>query len=776
MTTQQPQLQQRLLTAFRQEATERLGSLRDALASLEQADATPDVLETVYREVHSLKGAARAVNAQQFERLCQKLESLFSALKQHQRGPGQGQITLINQALQRLQRILNSTDEHTTKLVDADDDTLQALCTALEQSCTDPDIQVPVEQAAAPAEVAITAEPGKLRVSSQALDKLWFCAEDLLDTRLESAELASELKQAQADFTCWHRYRYELSAALRVLQPASGSPSDSAVPTFTTTISAAKTNTTITAHASNTEPNSVTAQAQHSLIVFAQWATEFLQQWDYRISQLARMAAQLAMRSTSLETAFRQELQQVLLMPCASLTEGMPAMVQELAEAASKSATLTISGAEYQVDKRILEELRSPLQHLLRNAVDHGIETVQQRKSAGKAGSARLSIDFIQLSSNRFGLRFSDDGRGIDTEAVTAKAIQQGVLTRQQASALSDAERCRLIFRSGLSTSPMLTELSGRGLGLAIVEEKVLRLNGDIEICNQPGQGCSFMLALPVSLSTYRILLVRVAGQLFAIPCQSINRVLRMPATALRSVENRAVLPIAEQSLPLWSLADLLQLTPQHNQKMLQLILVETTECQYLLQVDEILTDQDITLKSLGPQLKRVTCITGVARLGNGQLVPVLNMQDLYKRACRTERPMPVQQSATSAERQKLLVAEDSITSRSLMKSILETAGFQVVTAVDGVDAWQALQQSDFAALISDIEMPGLDGFSLTAKVRSDSRLANLPVVLVTALQSKEDRVRGLEAGANAYILKSSFEQDHLLDILQQLLSQEQEP
>ncbi|HEX5791912.1 MAG TPA: response regulator, partial [Rheinheimera sp.] len=371
-------------------------------------------------------------------------------------------------------------------------------------------------------------------------------------------------------------------------------------------------------------------------------------------------------------------------------------------------------------------------------------------------------------------LRLSDDGQGIDTAGVKAKAMQQGLLTAQQASALSEEDSCRLIFRSGLSTSPMLTELSGRGLGLAIVEEKVLRLSGDIEICNQPGNGCSFTLVLPVSLSTYRTLLVRVAEQLFAIPCQTISRVLRMPATAIRSVENRTVLQVAQQSLPLWQLADLLQLATPPAQSMLQLVLVETTECQYLLQVDEILNDQDITLKSLGPQLKRVTGITGVARLGNGQLVPVLNMQDLYQSACRTDRPVPVRPSAEHAERQRLLVAEDSITSRSLMKSILESAGFQVTTAVDGMEAWQALQHHDFTALISDIEMPRLDGFSLTEKVRADSRLANLPVVLVTALQSPEDRLRGLEAGANAYILKSSFDQDNLLDILQRLLSTEQ--
>lgn len=772
MTTQQQLLQQRLLKAFQQEATERLGTLRDALALLEQPDAAPDLLESVYREVHSLKGAARAVNAQQFECLCQQLESLFSALKQQQRQPGNDQITLINQALQRLQRLLNSADTQTAQAGDTDKAAQQALCHALELSCTEPDIKVAVAQTSVPEAVAAVAaivEPGTLRVSSLALDQLWFCAEDLLDTRLESVELAAALRLAQADFSQWRRYRYELNAALRVLHSAQKND-------IVNTANAAKATRKEPncPEPNRAVPNSLVAQAQHSTVAFAQWAIEFLQQWDYRVSQLASMAAKLAMRSTSLEATFRQELQQVLLLPCASLTEGMPAMVRELAEATGKAATLLISGAEYQVDKRILEELRSPLQHLLRNAVAHGIEPKAQRLAAGKAASATLSIDFIQLSSNGFGLRISDDGQGIDVAAVRAKAIAQGLLTKQQAEVLTEDECCRLIFRSGLSTSPMLTELSGRGLGLAIVEEKILRLNGDIEILNLPGHGCSFVLTLPVSLSIYRTLLVRVAEQLFAIPCQTISKVLRMPATAIRSVENRTMLHVAEQALPLWRLADLLQLTSSHYQQMLQLILIETTECQYVLQVDEILTDQDITLKNLGPQLKRVSGITGVARLGNGQLVPVLNMLDLYQRACRTDRPAAQSLPDASAQHQRLLVAEDSITSRSLMKSILESAGFQVVTAVDGMDAWQTLQQSDFAALISDIEMPRLDGFSLTQKIRSDSRLANLPVVLVTALQSPEDRLRGLQAGANAYILKSSFDQDNLLSVLQRLLAQEQ--
>ncbi|WP_409524975.1 hybrid sensor histidine kinase/response regulator [Nitrincola sp. MINF-07-Sa-05] len=785
MADSRQQLQQRLLKAFQQEAEERLHLLDDGLAQLAQGSITAELLEVLYREVHSLKGAARAVSLADVEQLCQALESLFAQFRKGEAEPDTEQIQLSLQALRWLQKRLDSKSEAAPAI--PPDQALAELCRALEQAARH---QMPASQAAAsqttasqaaesqqevsaqqaPAESLESREspescqveplsadmirpvgqaaPGRLRVSAEALDQLWLYAETLLETRLESAEHARVLQHSAREFANWRiRQRPQLSAALRSLQE---------IRTGSDMVDASR-----------------LEHLHETLSVLGTRIVEFFDQWEYRLLAQARQADQLAHRTEGLAVELRQDLQRILLLPCATLVEGVPAMVRDLAAAAGKQVNLTVSGTDYQVDKRILDEVRSPLQHLLRNAIDHGIETPQQRLKQGKPEQGSLQIQFSQTRSDRITLTVADDGAGLQTDRLRAKALAQGVINAEQAETLDETDSQRLIFRSGLSTSAMLTELSGRGLGLAIVEEKVLRLNGKVEVFSEPEQGCRFVLTLPVSLATYRALLVRVAQRLFAIPSQTVQRVLRVPLSSLGSIENRVSLVLEGQALPLWRLSELLQLqdaAPMEQE--VQLVLLEAADGPYALQVDEILNDQEITLKSLGPQLKRVPNVTGAASLGDGQLVPVLDMLDIYQSACRTETTTLRWQQQKPAQRHRLLVVEDSITARSLLKSILESSGYEVQVAVDGEEAWQVLQQGRFDGVVSDIEMPRLDGFDLTARIRADAVLTDLPVVLVTALQSPEDRERGLEVGASAYIQKSGFDQDHLLDLLKRLLIQ----
>jgi two-component system chemotaxis sensor kinase CheA len=308
---------------------------------------------------------------------------------------------------------------------------------------------------------------------------------------------------------------------------------------------------------------------------------------------------------------------------------------------------------------------------------------------------------------------------------------------------------------------------------MSIVQEVVERLGGRIELESSPGQGCCFHLHLPLSLSTFRAVIVRIAERTFAVPALAVERCLRLPASALKNLENRPSLVFQEQVLAVWSLAEVLGLGTQvRDGDKLTLLLLKVRGERFVLLVDELLGDQEITVKNLGKQLVRVRNLLGATLLGDGQLVPILHPGDLYRSALET-RVSALAQSAEPSPgtpQQRVLIAEDSFTSRGLLKAILEAAGYQVATANDGLEAWNTLKQTQFDLLVSDVEMPRMDGFTLTSRIRADRELDSLPVVLVTALGTAEDRARGLEAGANAYLVKSGFEQDSLLDAIRRLI------
>src|SRR3989338_8788907 len=319
----------------------------------------------------------------------------------------------------------------------------------------------------------------------------------------------------------------------------------------------------------------------------------------------------------------------------------------------------------------------------------------------------------------------------------------------------------------------MITDLSGRGLGMAIVQEVVERLGGRIEGESVLGQGCCFHPHLPPSLSTLRAVILRNAERVFAVPALAVERCLRVPLSALKNLENRPSVVFDGAVLPLWTLAEVLGLdSHEPSAKELTLLLLKVRGERFALAIDELLGDQEITVKSLGRQLLRVGNLLGATVLGDGQLVPILHPGDLYRSALDTQSiGLGRQEQARDARVvQRLLVAEDSFTSRGLLKAILESAGYQVTTANDGLEAWNALKQGRFDLLVSDVEMPRLDCFSLTSRIRGDRELATLPVILVTALHQAEDRARGLEAGANAYLVKSGFEQESLLDAIRRLI------
>ncbi|HQT26338.1 MAG TPA: response regulator, partial [Burkholderiales bacterium] len=426
-----------------------------------------------------------------------------------------------------------------------------------------------------------------------------------------------------------------------------------------------------------------------------------------------------------------------------------------------KNAGLEIRGREIEIDRRILEEIKEPLIHLLRNAADHGIEAPEERMAKGKPPEGRIAITLSQKDGGKVEIAVSDDGAGIDPEKVRASGRKLGLLADEENGSIAP-----LLFSSGFSTSPAVTGLSGRGLGLAIVLEKVEKLGGRIDVDASLDSGTVFRILLPLTLATFRGVLVTAGGRHFVIPSSAIGRILRVERKAVTSVENLETVEMEKEALPVSNLAELLELeVTDPPGSHVPLIVLSRAGEKTGLSVEAVLGEQEVLVKSLGPQLIRVRNVSGACLLGTGEIVPVLNASDLMKSA----RKNPGVRPARRERRKRILVAEDSITSRTLLKGILESAGYEVSTAVDGIDAQLQLKNGSFDLLVSDVDMPGMNGFDLTAEIRSDTNLSSLPVVLVTSLDSREHREKGAEVGASAYIVKSSFEQSDFVEAVGRL-------
>jgi two-component system chemotaxis sensor kinase CheA len=375
-------------------------------------------------------------------------------------------------------------------------------------------------------------------------------------------------------------------------------------------------------------------------------------------------------------------------------------------------------------------------------------------------------------------LTVSDDGRGINLDAVRRSAIERGLFPPEKIADLSEREVVEMIFYSGLSTAGQTTDLSGRGVGMDVVRKNLEQIRGFIQVETTPGLGTTFILTLPLTLTTSQVLLVRVAGETIALPMLNVERILHVNVAKVGSMEGHPAIYAEGRPLTLVSLANILKLPeveqPFPSDAKIPVVILSVAEKRIALRVGGFLSTQQVVVKSLGGQLRRVRNVAGAAILGDGQLVTILNVSDLMKFIhARSAVSSALSIAAKETQRRRVLLADDSITTRTLEKHILENAGYEVLTAADGQEAWELICSNGKELpdlVVSDITMPRMDGFVLTQSIKGDSRYARVPVVLVTSLNSQQDRLHGMEAGADAYIVKSTFDQRELLETIERLI------
>jgi two-component system chemotaxis sensor kinase CheA len=406
---------------------------------------------------------------------------------------------------------------------------------------------------------------------------------------------------------------------------------------------------------------------------------------------------------------------------------------------------------------------------MVRNAADHGLEPEAERTQAGKAPTGRLTVS-ATAEHGQMRITVADDGRGMDPEKLRAAALRKGLLDEASTKRLNDAEALEIIFMPGFSMSPIITDVSGRGVGMDVVRSRMVELGGQVLVESTPGIGTSITLVLPVSLMTSQVLLVEAGKQLWAVPSRNCQGLLRLDRDQIHRAEGQPLLQIAGKTVPLVSMADLLDLPPSpgaaHGRGHALLLGLARPVA---VQVDRLVDEREVVIKPLGPLFPAHPVAAGVAPLPDGTLAVVVSVSGLLNRTRQTRRTTPAPKHRARIHR--LLITDDSFTTRELLRSILQSAGYDVTTAIDGQDALDKLRaDTHFDLVVSDVEMPRLDGFGLTTRIRAEPTLAHLPVIIVTSLHSDEHKRQGIVAGAQAYIVKSQFDQSNLLAAVRDLL------
>jgi two-component system sensor histidine kinase and response regulator WspE len=481
-----------------------------------------------------------------------------------------------------------------------------------------------------------------------------------------------------------------------------------------------------------------------------------------------------AARVEDLNARLYREVIASRMRPFGDGTHGLPRLVRDMARQLGKEARLVVLGDRTEVDRDILEKLESPLSHLVRNAVDHGLEAPAVRTTVSKPAAGTITLE-ARHRAGMLHVTVSDDGAGIDLARLRQKIVDRGLNTPEVVARMTEAELLEFLFLPGFSTARSVTEFSGRGVGLDVVQDTVRKVGGNVRVTTAPGKGTAFHLSLPLTLSVIRAVVVDVAGEPYAFPHTRIDRLLRVPRTAVRSLEHRQFVTVDGQNVGLVMAGQLLDIpSPTPNVPDLPVVLLSDGLGAYGLIVDAFRGEQDLVVRPLDARLGKVPNLSAAAILDDGSPVLIVDVEDLLRSMdqyiqagslvrCETRPSGP-------GRRKRVLVVDDSITVREVERQLLLHKGYEVTIAVDGMEGWNKVRAERYDLLVSDIDMPRMNGLQLVQTVRADERLRDLPVIIVSYKEREEDRMRGLEVGANAYLTKSSFHDNRFIEAVVDLI------
>ncbi len=739
-----------LLELFRIELEAQAGLLSNGLLRLEQTPASSGVLENLMRAAHSIKGAARMVDLEPAVRLAHAMEDCFVAA-QHGVVLTPERVDHLLAAVDLLQRMAPAESSAPVMTMEAPE--LQQLLEALASPVPDADAPTasspapptptptpapaPVEpsqrQVSAAGPVETGADENAVRVSTLRLNRLLgLSGEALVGTRWLGpyTDALQQIKRRQVELVklldrLWeHRdARHGDPYETRLLQ-----------------------------------------DARHKATECRQLLIERLRDLD-----------EYERRSNSLSSRLNREVLATRMRPFSAGVTGLQRLTRDLARKLGKDVHLELRGLPTEVDRDVLARLEAPLGHLLRNAIDHALESPEERAQAGKDAQATIVVEAAH-NAGMLTVSIIDDGRGIDPEAVRARVVARGLVNAELASSLGESELLDFLFLPGFSMRDRVTDVSGRGVGLDVVHTTVRELRGAVRVSSTPGQGTRFVLQLPLTLGLVRALLVEVAGEPYALPLARIDSAQRLKRDRIATVEGHQYCTVGDQRIGLIAARQVLELEDTNaSSDELYVVVLGERDSRYGLIVDRLLGERNLAVQSLNPLFGKIRDISAGAVLEDGSPALIFEVDDLlHSIATLVQRGQVEHIGARAACGQdvvkRVLVVDDSITIREVERNLLENRGYMVEVAVDGMAGWNAVRAGQFDLVISDIDMPRMSGLELTASIKNDARLKNTPVMIISYKDRPEDRNRGMEAGADYYLTKGSFHDDALLDAVADLI------
>jgi two-component system sensor histidine kinase and response regulator WspE len=732
-----------MLELFRVEAKNQVEAINKGLLELESGPgAAPATLEALMRAAHSLKGAARIVNLPAAVPLAHAMEDCFAAAQKGLKLETR-HFDLLLKGADGLGRIAQVGEAELADWSASHRQEFEEIAAAIRRAMTEPapgsdsPEPSPPEPAPTPAPAAgADAAEKTLRIDAERLDRLMgLAAEAQVEARWLApfAQSLAQLKRRQGQLArLLDRLQWNLQAK---------------------------------------------DADEHGLGLIREAQQRLAADRDGLIRQLERLD-DFERRSAHLSLQLYQEAAANRMRPFADCAAGFPRMMRDLARDLGKDIRFEIAGAGALVDRDILEKLQAPLAHLLRNAADHGIEPPAERRAAGKPAQG-----FVKLEARHHAglllVTVEDDGRGIDAAALRAEAVKRRLVSSEMAASLSEAELFDFLFLPNFTLKSEVTEISGRGVGLDIVLNALQRIRGAVKTFSEPRRSTRFQLQLPLTLSVIRALIVEISGEPYAFPLARIARVLELRPGDIHSLEGREYFSLHGESVALVAAAQVLELPSKAmDNDRYRVVVIGERGGRFGLAVDRLVMERSLAVRPLDPRLGKVRDIMAAALLDDGLPALILDVEDLIRsidrlvaggRLNRLERSSAM---VASRPRKHILVVDDSFTVREVERKLLESRGYRVDVAVDGMDGWNAVRAGDYDLVVSDIDMPRMNGIELVSLIRKDAARKRLPIMIVSYKEREEDRQRGLEVGADYYLTKSSFQDETLLEAVQALIGE----
>jgi len=744
--------QSSMLDLFRMEVEGQAQTLTLGLLALERDPVAADQLERCMRAAHSLKGAARIVGLSAGVSLTHAMEDCFVAAQQGRIILQQGHIDELLRGVDLLQQMSRTAEQdmdrweaqrrvEVTAFVDAlnritASPAIAGECGAGQGLAGDP--PGPQDDGRPEAlfgdETDERAQGRVLRVTAENLNRLLGLAGESLVESRSFKSFADSLLRLK-------RLQYDLQHALDRLREQ------------------------LPEQRLSDRARAALAEAQQRALDCRQFLTQRLAE----IETFDRRAAHLSHRLYDGALACHMR-------PFTDGLQAFPRMVRDLARALGKRLRLDVAGQDTQVDRNILERLDAPLGHLLRNALDHGIESPEERLAAGKPAEAVLSIE-ARHSAGRLQVTVSDDGRGIDLERLRDRVVARKLSNAETAAKFTDAELLEFLFLPGFSMKEAVTDISGRGVGLDVVQNVLKQIRGTVRVTTRRGQGTRFQLELPLTLSVARTLLVEVGAEAYAVPLAYIKHALKLDQVDIELLEGRGHFNMDGRSIGLVTAHQLLGAAPsQGATDSLAVIILGDATHSYGLIVDRFLGERELVVHPLDPRLGKIKDVAAGALMEDGSPALILDVEDVIRSieklagAGGLSGVGPDASDRGAGKQKRVLVVEDSFTVRELVRKLLVNGGFEVEVAVDGMDGWNAARTSHFDLVITDVDMPRMDGIELVTLIKKDPHVKSLPVMIVSYKDRPEDRRRGLDAGADYYLAKGSFHDEALLHAVVDLI------